>query len=89
MEERGGAFISGEEEMREWRAKELTTSFFFPPFHSSISQTNQASQTTTLGSWIDRQRLSTIPKNLSADESLRAIKHLTIQLEQETRRYFK
>jgi hypothetical protein len=46
------------------------------------SQTNQASQTTTLGSWIDRQRLSTIPKNLSADESRRAIKHLTIQLEQ-------
>jgi hypothetical protein len=46
------------------------------------SQTNQASQTTTLGSWIDRQRLSTIPKNISADESRRAIKHLTIQLEQ-------
>ena len=49
---------------------------------SYISQTDQASQTTTLDSWIDRQRLSAIPKNLSANESIRAIKRLTIQLEQ-------
>ena len=43
------------------------------------SQTDQVSQTV---GWIARQRLSTFPKDLSTDESLRAIKHLTIQLEQ-------
>ena len=48
-------------------------------FSPYISQTDQASQTT---GWIDRQRLSTIPKNLSNDECLRAIKHLTFQLQQ-------
>ena len=49
---------------------------------SYISQTNQASRTTTLGSWIDRQRLSTIPNNLSAAESIRAIKRFTFQIKQ-------
>ena len=49
---------------------------------SYISQTNQASQTTTLGSWIDRQRLSAIPNNLSTAESIRAIKRFRFQIEQ-------
>jgi len=52
---------------------------------SHISQTHQFSQTSN---WTDqqyrfaRQPLSTIPKNLSAHESLRAIKHFKLQLEQ-------